>query len=393
MTIRCGGNTSSAQVGFSQFQFIGPGAIGAALNNIPTWAAIPIAAALGSLTYDLSTFCTTDPPAMPTFTLPDIAALLAPIPTPARQTAAGKIADMLGNYFWPQLCKCNAGVDTPPTFPTAPAGSPTAQVLAVGLPGSPCQTNSLLDYAQPPMFTHTNQGWPAPKLAPVNAVRVTLSGRPGTPPGFAVQWMLRFENQALSTTQSTQFVTVNVTDTKVIDLPWNPASDILYLESQSFAGSGTELVSWTEDYYCNGTIPGASGTPCCPPDLTTQSQIQAILDLVTLIQRQAVPFGYIASTVHSGLTGAGSLAIADLIGVKVAVTTDSAHLGVAGTSPAELFDRGWITFATADGALHSVRLEHTTQLVLPCNAGVYTLLYYDLNPLITISVTELVRET
>jgi hypothetical protein len=123
-----------------------------------------------------------------------------------------------------------------------------------------------------------------------------------------------------------------------------------------------------------------------------QAQLDVIQQLLTLIQRQAVPFAYVSKTVHSGLSGAGSISVQGLLGVKLECTTIPSSLGVAGTSPAEHFDLGWITWGTADGYPQSVRIEHSPQLSLPARASAFTSIAYDLHPGVVATITELQRE-
>jgi len=51
-----------------------------------------------------------------------------------------------------------------------------------------------------------------------------------------------------------------------------------------------------------------------------QAQLDQLMAMVTLIQRQAAPFGYVPGAIHAGLTGTGVIAIQGLIGCK-SVTT------------------------------------------------------------------------
>lgn len=129
MTDYCGGGASSARPGFASTVFVAPAAVAALLNNIPTPWAVGFAALLGLLTYELSTFCATDPPAIPEFTMADYLALSAPIPTAARATAAAKLSDLVGAYLWPTLCQCDS-VPTPPQGP-APAAPPGLQPTVI----------------------------------------------------------------------------------------------------------------------------------------------------------------------------------------------------------------------------------------------------------------------
>lgn len=132
--------------------------------------------------------------------------------------------------------------------------------------------------------------------------------------------------------------------------------------------------------------------PCCPPDVTTQAYLDLILQAVTLIQRQSVPFGYVSGTAHAALSGAGAIAIGGLLGAKVDLTTIPGSYGREGTSPTEFFDLGFVTFGTADGFPSSYRLGKQSNLFLPARCGAYTVLDYDLAPGVVATITELVRE-
>jgi hypothetical protein len=137
-------------------------------------------------------------------------------------------------------------------------------------------------------------------------------------------------------------------------------------------------------------------TDCC--QLTTAlleqvlSGVNAAVQAITLIQRQAVPFAYVPSTVHTALSGAGALSISGLIGIKIAVTSLPSTLGVEGTSPPKHFDLGYVTFGTIDGFGQAVRLERNPQVILPPRCSAFTDLDYDLAPGVVVTITELRRE-
>jgi len=175
-------------------------------------------------------------------------------------------------------------------------------------------------------------------------------------------------------------------------VPLLPACEqVTTLLTVNAAGASSESVHRTIELFC-GAAPGSAVQPCCPPDPFTQGMLDQILSLVTLIQRQAVPFAYVASTAHAGISGAGSFSIPALLGVKVGWTTTPSELGVEGTSPETVFDAGWITFGTTDGYPTSVRLEHSPQIIMPARCSAYTELAYDLHPGVVVTITELVRE-
>jgi hypothetical protein len=141
-----------------------------------------------------------------------------------------------------------------------------------------------------------------------------------------------------------------------------------------------------------GVTNRSATVPCCPPDVTAQEYLDAILRMVTLIQRQAVPFAYVSGAAHTGLSGSGTINISGLLGVAATVTTLPASYGRRGTAPTEVFDLGFLTFGTPDGYPQSYRLDKADFVALPSRCGAYTTLSYDLAPGVVATLTELVRE-
>lgn len=393
MTGPCSGTgVGVAKPGFAATQFIGPGAIGGALAALAGWEGAAVGAAIGALTFELATFCPSGPPTPPTFTAADISALLAPWDIIPYGTAAAKMRDFLGGVFWPLLCDCSGGasvVAAPSTYPTGGLSATTPVVTAV--PGC----FDFLYTSTSATSGSTNRGGPnlPPGLVPTAFVYHCV-GTPGTGTTAGIfSWTFE-QVDASNTTLSSATVGV-ATPNGVVDktVSASPGVASIRLTQTLATGNYTQaIVGSTITAFCNGVLPGATVQPCCPPDPATQAQLDAILSMVTLIQRQAVPFGYIASTAHSGLTGAGGFDIPALVGVKVNVTTIPSSLGSEGTSPAEYFDLGWITFGTADGFPHSIRIIHATQLELPPRCSAFTHLDYDLHPGVVVTITELERE-
>ncbi len=125
MTGPCSGaGVGVAKAGTSALTYVGPGAIGGALAGLSGWAGAAVGALLGTLTYELVTFCPGGPPAMPTFTATDITDILNP-PTAVDYLASRqKFQDFLGNIFWPILCECTSGTSTLGAPSTYPSGGP-----------------------------------------------------------------------------------------------------------------------------------------------------------------------------------------------------------------------------------------------------------------------------
>jgi len=111
----------------------------------------------------------------------------------------------------------------------------------------------------------------------------------------------------------------------------------------------------------------------------------------TLVQRQGVPFGYIVSTAHTGLTGNGELVVADLIGILVQATDVPGWVGLEVGTPDELWVIGRISFGTADGYGPKVIVSHNPEILMPID-GAITRIGYSLTAGVVANIVELVRE-
>jgi hypothetical protein len=365
-----------------------------------------IAAALGAVTYNLSTFCLTDPPAMPTLTLSDWTALLQPQGYAGNAAVLAKFSDALGNLLWPTLCECTSTTTpAPPTSPSPPSTLAVPQNL-------PFQTLPCLQWDS------AYQQLPVSAVGPFGQVSLppaaTLpAGAIKLPAGYTwIDWtqevvahgsthdtydfFFREADSASSMGNSHSNLNLGVGVYTVNLYPGSGMGNIEYgfqvlINDHTGTVVGTDLVRSTVTAYCGGQ-PGQAGCTACPPDPLITALLQQIAGTVNLIQRQAVPFAYVPGTAHSGLSGAGTLTVQGLLGAKIALTTIPASYGLAGTSPTEYFDLGFLTWGTADGFPHSERIEHSPQLSLPSRASAFTELSYDLAPGVVATITELIRE-
>lgn len=143
--------------------------------------------------------------------------------------------------------------------------------------------------------------------------------------------------------------------------------------------------------YCGGSTP-TTVVGNCGPDPSTVALLNQIYGLLQLIQRQAAPFGYVTGASHTGLTTSGELTVADLLGVKITVTTIPGYVGSESGDPDEYFDIGWFAWGSTDGFSAREFITHSPQLSLPADAGLYTRLGYTLHPGVVVTVEELIRE-
>jgi hypothetical protein len=114
---------------------------------------------------------------------------------------------------------------------------------------------------------------------------------------------------------------------------------------------------------------------------------------VTLIQRQAVPFGYIVGTVHSGLTGSGSFTVSDILGVLVQVSTIPVYWGVTSDNPHRYVPAPAMVAAGDSAGDQDTHFVHfTEELWFPPAMGAMTRIKYEFKPGCGGAVTELIRE-
>lgn len=393
MTALCpGGGTSSPNVGASAVTLLASGFVAVVLDKYGAgwlkWA-IPFLA-LPELT--LNTFCATDPPAIPTFTAAESKAIINLELGADFSSGLAKFGDLIQHLAWYELCHCNAGTATAlPAAPSPPAGTPV-YVPPPSQVAAPCGSAHLV-FSQDQTGVNISEDLNAFIAWPANPTSLRLHFVTGGASGNVVfHGFAKAFSPSMGNVQFPSFSipTAAMDQTFYYSLPLGTTNVTI---NQLFdSGAGSQTFDVHADVFCNGAPASGVVTPCCPADPTLALQVEAILRMVTLIQRQGVPFGYVPGAVHAALSGAGTLAIQGILGAKVAVTTLPASLGRAGTTPVEYFDMGFLTFGTPDGYPTAYRLERSPQLLLPARCSAYTQLAYDLPPGVVITLTELLRE-
>lgn len=391
MTAICGGGTSGPKTGVAAVVDYSSGLIASILASRGLNWLIPVIPLAGLPPLILSSFCAADPPAIPTFTSAETNALIQLTFGADFDSGLSKLGDLILHSIWYDACQCTSGSLT--TFPTVtpPAGTPITVVANTPV-AAPCQTQVTTDTIV--------AGSNASHVLTPSVAGLTPTGVQLIADGVVADATQNETHQLVGLNQAggTVFLqSLSVTQaspgpkTGFWLLPPGIVSLTLALNSAGITGHSYVFTD-TVNVFCGGQRPGVTQQPCCPPDVASQATLDAILKMVTLIQRQAVPFAYIPSTTHATLSGAGSFAISGLIGAAVHVTTLPTQIGREGTSPTEYFDMGFITFGTPDGYPSSYRLERESQVMLPTRCGAYTTIAYDLHPGVVATITELVRE-
>jgi hypothetical protein len=420
MTVLCSGGTSSAKPGFAASLFMGPSAIAALLNNIPTIWALPLAAYIGYLTYDLSTFCSNDPPALPVFTAQDVLDLLNVFNPTVNIPAATKFQDLVGAYLWYQVCQCDAvATPAPPAAPAAPANMPV-----INPPLNPPVSTNGACYEARRIFRTNEQPFLPGSTAAFNLTPLFMSAPGGLWTAFVGQPQQRaylipsgatqygytstsLANGPAAATNADSFAWLNSAGNSVrndfFHIPAQGATETLgpfalpagatqvFIEKDDLGGAGNVELDMTLRFYCGSTAPVAQ-TPCCPPDPIASGLLDQILQMVTLIQRQLAPFAYIASTAHAGLVGDGHIDVQGLIGCIVELTAIPSSVGQESGDPEAVFGAGWINWGGPDGSSAREFIGASPQTSFPAAAGQYTRIGYTLRPNVTATITELRRE-
>jgi hypothetical protein len=462
MTALCGGGSSGpkpaldAALTFSSGRLIQL-LVKAGLSEFSV--ALPL---VGTIPVVLTSFCSTDPPAMSALTDAEAKAVLGLQFGPDFFSGLGKLKDIILNLIWLDVCQCNSGALTSPAMPTTPSGAPVfvppslspppltygpwypmlrsaVKVLSMGSGGarpSDWTTASFNDSAwgapvSPAIGPFAWAQFGGYQLGSIVGSNAALPGNveycsPSSPLAHNYeQWIMRWRVYIGDVDNS--FGVVRVSAVAQADGGWT--SGAVHVNGHPItaplaAVSANALVGWlipnSWNVICFDIDPtagvstvnkwGTEGgigfgldfstaaapvhvTPCCPPDEVSQSYLDAILQMVTLIQRQAAPFSYIHGAVHAAISGDGEISVSSLLGVAIDITTLPSAYGRSEGTPVHLFDLGYVTLGTADGWLPSRRVDADGTLELrPGLAGPVTRVGYTLSPGVIADLTELVRE-
>lgn len=406
MTTLCGGGTSGPQAGTTLAVDFTISAISVALAEYgASWAikAIPFVTSLPS--FVLSTFCSTDPPTIPTFTQAEADALLNLTFDGDFFSGLPKMVDLISHVMWYQVCTCTSGALT--ALPAAPA-PPTGTAVPTNAPGSlnPACENVTSSSGNGPFIATSSTFHNGDSAQPL--------GQAGTLTDFPTSFRLVLSNTTLTGSgltfnyhyiQATTFVggggppggatlvTVPAGTSQTIDVLATAGNHwmIVWLGPIT-TGTGTaDPVGTSITPYCGGATPGGTQSACCPPDPSTQFTLEAILSMVTLLQRQLAPFSTIHGASHTGLSGSGSFAVQGLIGLSVDITTAPARLGTAAGDPVSLWDAGWVNLGTSDGFGPRQFIASDPFLIQPVPGNV-TVVGYSIPADVTVAINEIVRE-
>ncbi len=369
---------------------------------------------------DVDAFCAVDPPTFSVPTGPEIFDFITNGNFANVTLVNTFIQNITRAYLWYSTCQCASVVTpAPPAAPSAPANLPAVNPPIVGLPTGACLTESFsgsLGASDARMDLRTGTvcdaggasptclslARPIPAGATNLQVHETVSAPGHDDANTAHFWLATVFFYTASTFVSQVSLTVN--DAGVGEAPNSSNhSAVVAVPSTAtqyvvVANTGTGGFGWsasaTVDWFCGapGTVTGPPPACCTSSDPVTQSTLNQILQMVTLIQRNSVPFAYIPGASHSGLSADGTLTIPSCIGMLVTITTVPGYSGVELGSPNEIFDIGWFSWGTADGFGERVLIHKNPQLSFAEKASQFTRFGYSLNPGVVATIQELYAE-
>lgn len=392
MTAVCGGGASGPKVGVAAVVDYSAGLLAAIFAAYDIAWLIPVIPLVGLAPLTLNTFCASDPPAIPTFTAAETNALIGLQFGADFDSGLAKLKNLILNTIWYDACQCNSGALTPFAPPAAPTGTPITQ-FPRGATVAPCGSYTSTGITITGVQSFSNRAFVLLTDKVATSFKVSDTTAISSGAGVGVKYTIQETvNGAATTTMTTDVFPASGYHEFVGQIVNRNASEI-HINVTAQGGAGVSTNQPKLDVYCNGDNPTEpTQQPCCPPDPSTQSYLDNILQLVTLIQRQVAPFAYVSGAAHGPLTGTGQLDISGLLGVKVLPSSIPGWAGVQAGDPDALWLDSWVTWGNGDGWTNREFLRSSPFVSLPALAGQYTKLGYSLADGLAVTITELLRE-
>lgn len=401
MTAICSGGPSGVQPGKTTAIYVDQAYIQSILPSGLAWAYPYLPFMHGLEIGDPASFCAVDPPTWTVPTASQIMDFLTGGDYFNVNLVNNFLQDVTRAYLWYGLCQCTTvATPAPPAAPTAPAGAPLVNPAGTVLSQqTACLTINLdahlLSITDPLYVNYVSAFTPLPagctSVTAVGSYNPTDTFYP-TAPHYCTADIYWF-NAAGTNLSHSQMIGIapgDQTSTATPPVGATQFQTILWNRGQLVPAD----IQCQLRFFC-GT-PGATGTgynPCvaCPPDPILMARLNQLSVTMDLIQRQLSPFAYVSGAAHHSLTGSGTLSVQGILGALLNVSGLSDY-GVDYGTPDTYFDVGTLRFGTPDGYGSEIRIDTDSQVVLPPAAGLFTVIAYDLNPGVTMTLTELVRE-
>jgi hypothetical protein len=355
---------------------------------------------------------------MPVFDQNDVDILALGLGTIWADSTLAKVHDLVINYLWHQYCACDAPPQ--PALPTpVPNPSGTSTGGGLGNAPQPCFSGSTA-YDVP-----TTGAPPATTLQNITTQLLPTDGRLaqdtvsqpnrtiyGIPPGVqSIQFQSFQPPTALCPTSAGSQIMPGVTfynSSAALISGGGVLSGPQYPNNNT---SGSLAIPATASYWYANTgysfpncgavtgqaqvktqvlcAPAGTLASCCPPDPSITLALNSVLQLLNQIQAELQHPALTDGTVHSGLSGSGSLVftgVARAIRVNVASIPPGLSSGIG--VPPFVASLGFITPLAEGVGMRSQRLSFQTQTF--ALDAIATGVGWNVSPGLTFSITELV---
>jgi len=378
-----------------------------------------VLAAIGLIEWNSVTNCATDPPTPVALSTQEwIAALYGNPLLPGYESGQQKLGVLVQWALWWLNCQCVTGPQpNPPAVPAMPTGvgvplgngmgycsvqqwtgTPVAQPYGTQIETD--LTPYFFSNLQPPVVGHyTNYSdpvlcYPIPNPRPTKA-RFTLSQVDNTQIQNAMilhgtpTTMGNFGQPLAQTDQPPNYLAY--ADTGIGTMNWQPTDTHFAVVTQSlasqFGGSGIPQQETITLYLVDGCQQSAG---CCPPDPSLAALLQQVMNLLTLVQRHEVPFGYALGSTHSNISGQGTITVPEgLVGLRVHVDTFPNWYSQQTGFPTWYDGLGFLSAGDANGWWWTEELHRNPWLWFPETMASFTQVGYSLEPGEVLSITEL----
>lgn len=381
MTVLCGGGTSGAKSISPGVVFLGGETLSALLVEVfalsDPWAALIAFAAAQSI--DLSTFCSTDPPAMPTFLASDIPDIITANPF-LPGTGSQKLNDLVFIAAWYAFCECKgAATPAPPPAPVYPTGGD--QVNPPGFistrTDSACWDKSatfqnnggFLTHAPPSLYPPVPVGGQTDvnDKRSIDATRIVGYFSNNGDSAFT-NGPIEFHSTyftAAGATILTDITTVNANQLNVQYVSTPPPTWAIH-QFVTYTPDGQNISTCTirEQLWCPGTSPISPNAPCCPPDPQLFGMLRTVLNALKAIYEEMPRDTLLLKdgTQHLALSGAGSIMLsAAVVGIRVDVVPQVPTWPNNPGVPAYYLSMGFITSFELGTPLKGWRLVYQSQ--------------------------------
>jgi hypothetical protein len=355
---------------------------------------VAIASVLASDTFELTTFCASDPPDDPGLNPNDAIAILNPADLNDYLIARQKIFQWWEHIFWYQACQC-VGTTTPPLPPPSSPGPGSENPGLPSGPGvQPCFQGSdssdgqsvLDDGTTTAIFHYLLDALPGSQLTTVNAgfdTRLTTVQAKAIPAGTISNIRMRFTGTRISGTNPwirmmvydashnslggiwSQYADGNTFDWS-FTVPQLPAGSAYWLPVLTTGGDPPShySASFGITYDCSSS-PNTPSVPCCPPDPTLEFRINQLFELIIALHTGAgatPPSSWTDGIRHTGLRDSGRLVLAPTaVGVRAEVTSIPPDTQITPGNPTFYWNIGYITPIALDVPLRGARLVFNPQ--------------------------------